>query len=80
MSEEFDYDGLNIFGKLESLSKDEILAAARNLQGLLRITKTERDTITLTMNKFLAKDHPEVLQGLLEKNYETEKKYYRRKK
>ncbi len=75
MSEEFDYDGLNIFGKLESLSKDEILAAARNLQGLLRITKTERDTITLTMNKFLAKDHPEVLQGLLEKNYETEKKY-----
>ena len=69
---EYDINGFAIVG---DLPREEVVEAFTDLRHKFDILRAENNAITLTMNKFLAKDHPEVLQGLLESCCETEKKY-----
>ena len=63
------------FQPAKNMKKEDLLNLVGELHQKLREARVEKDAMVLTMNKFLAKDHGEQLQKVLEHAYETSRTY-----
>lgn len=64
------FDGQD-FKSLKEMTREELINIAELLQERLLVKTTELNSVVLTMNKFLCKDHPEQFQKLLESAGQT---------
>lgn len=60
---------------IEELDRHELEALAYAMQNKIDRMYERLDAVISTMNKFLAHDHPDVLQNLLQHQDETDRRY-----
>ena len=60
---------------VEEMTRDEMVKLSICQAAHIRRLQTELDTIKNTMNKFLARDHGDTLQNVLEHQNETNRRW-----